>query len=68
MTTKKTATKKVTFSHGKLAKEIALDAALRAKPISEYKYGNDIAGQQIKIPVHFDVVAEAEKIYQWLIK
>ena len=55
------------FSAGKKAKEIALEAAIRSKP-NDYTYGTNLQGQQVKLPLHFDVLAEAEKIYQWLIK
>jgi hypothetical protein len=46
----------------KKAKEIALKAAVDVKPPS-YATQNQLTG-----PAYYDVVKEADKIYQWLIK
>jgi hypothetical protein len=46
------------------AKEIALSAAISMKPSYTYNFNQPtVAG-----PPKYDVVAEAQKIYEWLIK
>lgn len=50
------------------AKEIALEAAIRIKPSDYATTGYNSLGQVTQIPIQYDVIAQAEKIYQWLIK
>lgn len=49
---------------GRKAKEIALDYAIRNKPQPVYQ---PLGGSVLSAPL-YDVIAEAEKYYQWLIK
>lgn len=46
------------------AKIQAIQSAACNKP---HSYGQQYGTQQIA-PIHYDLIAEAEKIYQWLIK
>lgn len=49
---------------GRKTKEIALDYAIRNKPQLSYQ---PFSGQTFPAPL-YDVLTEAEKYYQWLIK